>query len=347
MDGDEDDTQIMDGTGDELEDLGLDEGAGETVSDADQEAAFMDGYENGAADPVDLSAPIEDEPAEAPASAATAGEGDAEGGAAAAPGSEGGEIDWEQRFKDLEGRVRKGEGQMGAIYDAALNQEGGAAAAPAAPGAPAAPADGAQPTEADLTAALGSSEAFQKFQTNFPDIAGPVLDELKTAFAQLSTAAPVDIDAIKAEAAQAARNVYVEEGMADRHGEDWVERINSEPFTAWIDVQDDEIKRQFNSDKMKDASAMMDEYAKFEAFIAGQGEDGEKFTSTALLAQFNGLEVDSTSQQVSEDETGKQNAQNRLRSSIPATGGAGGSRQTTVKTEDEIFEESFKKTRGG
>lgn len=150
----------------------------------------------------------------------------------------------------LPGRLRNLDGHIGGLTSQAKELRATIAAAQAA-----AKAVGDSPTDSQMAAATQSSEKWDQIKEDFPDWA-EAMEERLSKVRGGSSAAPVDVAALKAELRQEIALDSVEEAHAG-----WNATVATPEFSTWFNSQPDDIKALANSDRARDAIKMLDAFA--------------------------------------------------------------------------------------
>lgn len=231
----------------------------------------------------------------------------------------------------MEARLRKAEGNVGRLRQDVMS----AREATTAQG-------GDQPTDEQVSAAFGSTEAFKQLEANFPEFAEAMRAEMS---AMGSGGGQSGSDFSPADFAEVARAEARSELVEDAH-RGWVDTVKSPEFVEWQAAVDAETQALGNSDRASDAIKMLDRFEEFRAWRAGLGDDGSRYTTSALLAMKVEGGVDSASKSQDPANAAQKSKQSRLRKSVPATSGSRTEPDVGGDDEESAFLAGFKTGRG-
>jgi len=117
------------------------------------------------------------------------------------------------------------------------------------------------PSEAQVNVALADPKAMERLMEDFPDLAGPVANELRAIHQRIGQMSPgVDAQVVEAMRAQvksdALRELRME--LVDDAHEGWRDLVKTEQFKTWFASQPDAVKSLAQSDRATDAIKLLD-----------------------------------------------------------------------------------------
>ena len=148
---------------------------------------------------------------------------------------------------DLEHRIESDEGRVRS-YQSKYEESQAALAA----------AGKAQPSEAEVSAAMKTPEQWDDFKTEYPEVSGAIESYMDSRVEQIQT----DVDGkIQPLAASVAHTATVEsETSLEETYPKWQDHVATEEFGAWIGTQASAVQGLAASDKTNDAAALLDLY---------------------------------------------------------------------------------------